>query len=160
LIRAVELDHIAKILIGVLGIVLEDQLNPLVIFIGECPFPDVEDAKGVTFPFIWLPIFFLVSFQECLEEFFAGIFIFEFDLDDFSRRITDSVRNDSFIKTMPVVNNHLFKKVRILDVGIIRDIASKNKASHLDGDFSCRDGVGKKDKKGKEGDSVRKWNVH
>jgi hypothetical protein len=160
LIRPVDFDHVAEVLIGIFGVVLEDQLNLVVVFISEFPFPDMEDTKGITFPFVRFPIFFFVSFEKSVEEFFAGIFIFEFDLDDFSRRITDTVRDDPFIKTMPVINNHLFEEVGIFDVGIVCDIAAQNKSSHFDGDVFCGNSGGEEEKKGKKGDGVGKQNVH
>ncbi len=149
-LRIGEFHNIADVIAVIFEIMFEDQVDDFTFFIGELPFPDVSDTKGITFPLTWFTKLLLELIKKLLVKFLGCIMIFHPDLDDDTRVFANTVGYYALTKTVPVRDHHLLEVVGVFNVRVILNMGTKLDACNLMGHIAAptRKGKSKEEKEG------------
>jgi hypothetical protein len=88
-----ELYGISHFLVGILGIMLQVQADPIAFFIDKGPFPGNQNVKRIAAIFIRLTVFLFDLFEKIFKKFFTRIFILQLNPDDMARSSTGRIGN-------------------------------------------------------------------
>jgi hypothetical protein len=100
---------IASLLLLVLGIVLEDHANVVILAVSKGPFPGNDDMEGISPPLVGFAKSFLKPLKEVLVKCLRGIGILELDPHDLPRPGTGSIPDETALDPLHLFDLHLLK---------------------------------------------------
>jgi len=142
---------IAHFFIGILGVVLQGQADPIAVFIDKRPFPGNQNMKRITAVIVRFTVFLFDLFEKIFKKLFARIFILQFNPDDMTRRRAGGISNLAAFKAFNGFYLHLLDVLHIPDrqcgfhddgIPEISDIPVQNKHTDLMGSFAGQANTG------------------